>query len=161
ENFGGGLNRRRVENPLRYDLHPIEGFAIAAQRELTVGAVGGVVVVVAQDLGVGDGLEIERRDQFVQCRNAAMVAKWVLLRTEQWGTREKAGHRPNCVAAVQAVLPGAVVLWHPASHCGSSLLRRSAGCQGRRSPMRTVDTAPICALVRILLPAFAYSTSLP
>ena len=53
----------------------LEGVAIAANRELRIGAVRGVVVDGLRDVGVEHRLEIENRGHLGEAGNAPMIAK--------------------------------------------------------------------------------------
>ena len=67
---GGGVNRRA-----RDDIDPAEGVAVAADRELRIGAVRGVVVDGLRDVGVEHRLEVEDRGHLGEAGNAPMVAE--------------------------------------------------------------------------------------
>ena len=67
----------------RNETHPVEGFAIATDREFAIAAIGGIVVGWARELGVGDPLKVQRGKEFVELGNARVVTEGILLAAEQ------------------------------------------------------------------------------
>ena len=108
EDLGGRMDGAGVENPVGKQLHPIESLTVAAEGELAVRPVGRVVVVVAWDLGVCHGFEVECRDEFVQRGNAAVIAEGILLGVEQRRAGKEACHGPEGVSAIQAGGPNLI-----------------------------------------------------
>ena len=81
EEFDGGIDFRRLRGAGE-EIDPVEGVAIAAERELAFGSVGGVVVSDAGNAGESDGFEVERGEEFIETGNTGVVAKGVLLGAE-------------------------------------------------------------------------------
>ena len=78
----GGLDGARVDGSARDQRGPVEGLAVAAQRELAVNPIGHVVVGLPRDLGMANGFEVEGVEHFAKRRNAAVIAERILLREQ-------------------------------------------------------------------------------
>jgi hypothetical protein len=120
EDLSGRLDPGHTGRAVRNQLDPIECLAIAAQRELPIGSVRRVVVIVARRFGVEYWLEMEGGFQLVESRNTAVVAKWVLLSAKQRRGGKKGGQSPKGHPAIQASCPFLVALRH-ASPSGRSV----------------------------------------
>ena len=100
KNLGCRLDRPHIEYAIGNQFHPIKRLAVAPQRELAIRTVSRVVVVVPRNFGIGHGLEVECRDEFLQPGNAAVVAERILLRTQQRRAGQETCHGPEGVPSV-------------------------------------------------------------
>src|SRR5579871_847092 len=83
QDLGVRLDRTNIHYAPGNQLDPAKRLPITTQGELTLRAVGRIVVNLARLLGLKHGLEVENSDQFVNAGHAAMIAKGILLGVQQ------------------------------------------------------------------------------
>lgn len=102
EQFERGLRRIYRSDSPGHKLDPVVGLAVAAEGKLAVYPVRGVVVGRSRHLREGHRLEVKRGVEFVHARNAAVIAKGILLGEQERRTGDKGGQSLQGLPSVGA-----------------------------------------------------------
>ena len=115
EDAGARVHARGLDRRARDDVHPVEGIAVALDRPLRVGAVGGVVVDEPRDVGEEHRLEVEHRLHLGEAGHALVIAEraGIPLRGQERRPRDERGEarqrlppgQTSCASDVQPVPP--------------------------------------------------------
>ena len=76
EQFGGGIDRRRIDAAPADKLYPVHGVAVPVERELRLGAVRRVVVDRQGHVPTEDRLEVEDIAHFVEAEESPVRLEW-------------------------------------------------------------------------------------